>query len=363
MGNILVVDDEPAYCDEIATSLRRDSHVVQTALNHNDAIQQACNSPPDVLITDWLIRGGSNGLELKRVLQCLNAKMRTVLMTGYGSFDLRKAALSSQVVRFVDKPFELNELRTVVRDALQIDVSPARIGKIGVIHADVSGKILWINESGKRIISRAGLLGIASRIEQLFNVTTLQVISRAKADWVEIQPAANEQIIWFIRAGRIISGDTLLWLVVEDRAAFYTEAPVIYRLLGASESGVALNGHVLVIDDYEMVRGVAKEILENLHCVCHTAYNHREGLRLFKSDPQVKYVLIDYEMPEGVPLRLLSEMRGIRPDTKFIGISGGAHREHFAKLGVSDYLEKPWPPDRLVQLLTRLRDEQLPSGF
>ena len=76
----------------------------------------------DLLVVDLMLPDGS-GMELLEVLRSgdpENQPPRTVLMSGYTRDEVAADVLSNPEVRFLPKPFQLEELIAVVRDALEL---------------------------------------------------------------------------------------------------------------------------------------------------------------------------------------------------------------------------------------------------
>ena len=61
---------------------------------------------------------GLDGIELARRAIAANPALRVVLMTGLSEGLARTDGLKPQLRRFVSKPFTLEQIRTVVREAL-----------------------------------------------------------------------------------------------------------------------------------------------------------------------------------------------------------------------------------------------------
>jgi len=117
------------------------------------------------------------------------------------------------------------------------------------------------------------------------------------------------------------------------------------------------SGTVLVVDDEEIVRGVAREMLTERGFEVLTANDGRAGVELFKArSDDIVAVLLDLTMPEMGGEETLEAIRGIRPDAKVILSSGYAEedlKKRFAGKGATGLLHKPFKVDALVK---KLRD-------
>lgn len=109
---------------------------------------------------------------------------------------------------------------------------------------------------------------------------------------------------------------------------------------------------VMVVDDMSTSRGLITQALDafGVRNVA-TAENGKEALQALSARP-VHLVVSDYNMPEMDGLQLLHYLRAT-PKTKGVGfilITGRAEQQiidHGKKLGMNNYLKKPFQPDDL----------------
>jgi CheY-like chemotaxis protein len=111
-------------------------------------------------------------------------------------------------------------------------------------------------------------------------------------------------------------------------------------------------GTVLVVDDEELVRDVAAEILREVGFEVITATNGREAVDLFRhSAREIAAVLLDLTMPELSGEEAFRELRSIRDDVPIVLTSGYDEQEmaqRFEGLGVSGFVKKPYVFERLA---------------
>jgi len=108
----------------------------------------------------------------------------------------------------------------------------------------------------------------------------------------------------------------------------------------------------MVIDDMSTSRGLITQALDGFGIrSISTAENGKEALKMLATHP-VHLVISDYNMPEMDGLQLLHHLRS-HPKTKGIGfilITGRAEQQiidHGKKLGMNNYLKKPFEPNDL----------------
>jgi two-component system cell cycle sensor histidine kinase/response regulator CckA len=134
----------------------------------------------------------------------------------------------------------------------------------------------------------------------------------------------------------------------------------------AAEPGPG-SGTVLVVDDEEAVRQVAREILERFGYAVLVAGDGDEGIGILRERPErIDAVLLDLTMPHTDGEQALAEMLRIRPELRVILTSGYGEREtteRFKGKGIASFIQKPYPPLKLIEMVRRvLSDTQVAPG-
>ena len=84
--NIVIADNDPAIVELLSTDLALEGHhIVGTALTGEDAIVACMAHRPDVLITDYRMPPGLNGIETIRRVRAAGAAEMCILYTNYRS--------------------------------------------------------------------------------------------------------------------------------------------------------------------------------------------------------------------------------------------------------------------------------------
>jgi DNA-binding NtrC family response regulator len=118
MKRILVVDDEPSMRDMLGIMLRRERYDVLTAASRAEAAQAMARRGVDLVITDLRLPDG-DGIEVLRHVKAGSPETVVILMTAYGSTETAVAALKLGAHDYLIKPFDVEELKIVVRNALE----------------------------------------------------------------------------------------------------------------------------------------------------------------------------------------------------------------------------------------------------
>jgi len=123
-------------------------------------------------------------------------------------------------------------------------------------------------------------------------------------------------------------------------------------------------GRILVVDDEEGVRDVARGMLEREGFSVITAEDGREAVRIFPSVAgEIDAVLLDLSMPKMDGGEVLREMRRIRSDVKVILCSGymeGRARELSDGPGQASFLHKPFDSETLLRTLREVLASDIP---
>lgn len=119
-NHILVVDDEPAICEMISTSLELAGFQVKLAANGHLAHQMVVNDRPDLILLDWMMPMLS-GIELTKRLKKddRTADIPIILLTARGDEDDRISGLDAGADDYVVKPFSPRELVARIRAVLR----------------------------------------------------------------------------------------------------------------------------------------------------------------------------------------------------------------------------------------------------
>ena len=116
--SVLVVEDDAAQRELIASILRRESFDVRPTGSAEDALQLIGEREPDLVLCDWRLPGRSGG-ELLDELRCAGRECAFVVMTAYGSIAHAVKAVQLGADDYLAKPFERDELLLAVRRVLR----------------------------------------------------------------------------------------------------------------------------------------------------------------------------------------------------------------------------------------------------
>ena len=115
---ILVVDDEQHMCDICTRTLRRGGYYVLATTDPKVAARELrVDQRFDLLLTDIKMPTMS-GLDLAHIAREYDPAIAIIIMTGFASMENLQQSVQRGVADFLSKPFELEQLRLAVDQAL-----------------------------------------------------------------------------------------------------------------------------------------------------------------------------------------------------------------------------------------------------
>ena len=118
--NILVIDDEQIMRDGCSRILSKDGWSVITAENGKQGLEEIQSHPEniDVILLD-LMMPGMSGMEVLDQVRTIDPNLLVIVITGYATVESAVEAMKKGAYDFIPKPFTPDQLRIVVRRALE----------------------------------------------------------------------------------------------------------------------------------------------------------------------------------------------------------------------------------------------------
>jgi DNA-binding response OmpR family regulator len=116
---VLIVDDEETLTWGMAKSLSKDKDKFEVIIANNgsEAINLLKKNEVDLVISD-IRMPDINGLDLLVRIRKEYPKTKVIIMTAYGSSDVKKEANRRGSLYYVEKPFEISEIRKIIINLL-----------------------------------------------------------------------------------------------------------------------------------------------------------------------------------------------------------------------------------------------------
>lgn len=112
---LLIVDDEEALTFslyQIFINIPLECEVL-TATSGEEALEKIEKNYFDIVITD-IAMPGINGLDLLSMIKAREPQTKVIVITAYGSDDRKEQAYNRGAESYIEKPFDLYEIRDLV---------------------------------------------------------------------------------------------------------------------------------------------------------------------------------------------------------------------------------------------------------
>ena len=131
-----------------------------------------------------------------------------------------------------------------------------------------------------------------------------------------------------------------------------------------------MKAKILVVDDIDAVRELAKKVLEKQGYQVTTAADGKTAIELFNQDPNIALILLDIMLPDTTGFDVMREIDAIRKNTgrdvKVCFLSGRNTREDIReaiRAGGDDYIVKPILIDTLAAKVASLLGHSRPTEY
>lgn len=183
--NILVVDDDRAFAESLAGVLV--SWGYRTVIVHDAAAGLAAATSRDIdcALIDYNL-GATQGTSLLLKLRDAAVQFPSIMITGYGDVRTATTAMKNGAVDFVEKPFEPDELRRAIEEAIgqrrdrsaaedTIAAARNKLNELSQREAEIVDAIV-AGRSSKQI---ADTLGISQRTVEAHRANILEKLALA----------------------------------------------------------------------------------------------------------------------------------------------------------------------------------------
>lgn len=116
MRHVLILDDNPAFADNLSEVLQDEGYATHVALCAQDALEAARQRPFDVLLCDMRMPG-TDGAEALRQLRHLDPGLAAIAVTAHADTELLERATRLGVIAVLPKPPHIPTLLQLVRRA------------------------------------------------------------------------------------------------------------------------------------------------------------------------------------------------------------------------------------------------------
>jgi len=114
---VLLVDDEAVALKNLAHILSKDKYTIVTASSGVEAFEKLSRAEFDVVLTDFRMEK-VDGMEVLAGIKSRSPHTEVIMITGYATIDTAVEAMKKGAFHYIPKPFNIDEVRAVVRQAL-----------------------------------------------------------------------------------------------------------------------------------------------------------------------------------------------------------------------------------------------------
>ena len=115
---VFIVDDEEILCHSLAIDLKEDGYGVAVFHSGEEAVAELENIHPDVVLLDLRLPN-MDGIAVLRHIIGFDREIKVIMMTAYGDTQTTVEAVKCGAYDFINKPFELCELKAIIKNAIE----------------------------------------------------------------------------------------------------------------------------------------------------------------------------------------------------------------------------------------------------
>ncbi len=121
MPKVLIVDDDPDVRSMVQTIMNIEGYETQLAVDGQDFLDKVSPFNPDVVTLDVMMPG-LNTWEILSYLHEMQVNPKVILLTivRYSNSERQKLFEMGNVVEYIQKPFDIDDLKNAVRQAVEV---------------------------------------------------------------------------------------------------------------------------------------------------------------------------------------------------------------------------------------------------
>lgn len=141
--NMLVVEDEDIMREALVDYFSDGGHTVDTATDGEKALEKFKLEDYHVMIIDLRLPG-RDGLSVLEEVKQKNPKAKVIIITAYPSVETEEEAMRKGAAEYLQKPFELSYLETLIRQAFDVDVIPTPPIEEPIVEDLIIAPCIWM---------------------------------------------------------------------------------------------------------------------------------------------------------------------------------------------------------------------------
>jgi two-component system response regulator PilR (NtrC family) len=151
----LIVDDEASLRDFLSIVFEEEGWRVETAASLAAARIACAKNEPDLILCDLMLPDGS-GIDLLREVKAAAPSVAVIMITAHTSTKSAVEALKSGAFDYIAKPFEIDELKIIVRNAVE--------------RKELEEENLHLRTALEERFTFSNIIGRSARMQEIFSV-------------------------------------------------------------------------------------------------------------------------------------------------------------------------------------------------
>ncbi len=139
MPNILIIEDDAAFCQMLQKFLTKHGYTVVVSFTAPEAKSKLKETDFDLVLTDLRLPD-YDGIQLLVDIKQMNAETPVIVMTGYAEVGSAVTAMKKGAFDYIAKPFTPDEIVKLIAKALEGESDEREVRKEQIKTADVSKK-------------------------------------------------------------------------------------------------------------------------------------------------------------------------------------------------------------------------------
>ena len=141
--NMLIVEDEEIMREALVDYFSEEGHKVDTATDGDKALENYNFKDYDVMIIDLRLPG-RDGLSVMEDIKSKHPDAKVVIITAYPTVDTEKEAMRRGAIEYLQKPFEMSYLETLIRQSLEVEIIPTPPVEEPVVEDKIIAPCIWM---------------------------------------------------------------------------------------------------------------------------------------------------------------------------------------------------------------------------
>jgi two-component system response regulator PilR (NtrC family) len=153
--DLLIVDDEASLRDFLSIVFEEEGWRVETAASLAAARVACAKLEPDLILCDLMLPDGS-GIDLLREVKAATPSVAVIMITAHTSTKSAVEALKSGAFDYIAKPFDIDELKIIVRNAVE--------------RKELEEENLHLRTALEERFTFSNIIGRSARMQEIFSV-------------------------------------------------------------------------------------------------------------------------------------------------------------------------------------------------